>query len=313
MRNAVAQSMTNAIGREKASQAVSIERERMSELAAQRTSFDGTKNTDPNEIGANVIPGVGAVHHAIALLKALPSDGRPIGVSELARQIGLHKSTVSRLVATLSQHDFIERQDGDGGVRLGMGIVALLSPLFGKLDVSRFAKPILDMIAAETGETANLALWRGTEAVMADQTLGSRAVVHYAWPGKCVPAHTTAAGKAFLAHLPCDALEKLLAGGLRRYTKFSIINPVELRRELETVRQRGFAVNDEENELESCGVASVVRDFRGEVCAVLTVAGPKHRFEPRQREAIAAVVVRAAEELSRRLGHADGASTMARR
>ena len=139
---------------------------------------------------------------------------------------------------------------------------------------------------------------------MADQTLGSRAVVHYAWPGKCVPAHTTAAGKAFLAHLPPDALDKILAGGLKHYTPFSITDPAELRRELETVRRRGFAVNDEENELESCGVASVVRDFRGEVCAVLTVAGPKHRFEPSQRDAIATVVLRSAGELSRRLGHA---------
>lgn len=276
----------------------------MSESVTHAKSPSDAGATGANEIDADGIPGVAAVHHAIALLKALPPDGRAIGVSELARRIGLHKSTVSRLVATLSRHDFVERQNGNGGVQLGMGLVAVVSPLFGRLDVSRIAKPILDTIAAETGETANLALWRGTEAVMADQTLGSRAVVHYAWPGKCVPAHTTAAGKAFLAHLPPDALDKILAGGLKHYTPFSITDPAELRRELETVRRRGFAVNDEENELESCGVASVVRDFRGEVCAVLTVAGPKHRFEPSQRDAIATVVLRSAGELSRRLGHA---------
>lgn len=275
----------------------------MSEEAAQAAPHESVAEASAAETGRGDLRGVLAVHHAVAILKALPSNGQAIGVNELARRTGLHKSTVSRLVATLHSHDFVERQDGNGGVRLGTGIVAVAGPLFGRLDVSRVAKPILDMIAADTGETANLALWRGSEAVMVDQTLGSRDVVHYAWPGKCVPAHTTAAGKAFLAHLPPDTVDKLIVGGLKSYTPYSITDPVELRRELETVRLCGFAVNDEENELDSCGVASVVRDFRGEVCAVLTVAGPKHRFESRQRDAIAAVVLRAAGELSRRLGH----------
>jgi DNA-binding IclR family transcriptional regulator len=127
-----------------------------------------------------------------------------------------------------------------------------------------------------------------------------------------VPAHTTAAGKAFLAYLPRAAFDRAVAGGLKRHTEFSITSPGKLERELRQVRERGFAVNDQENELESCGVASVVRNFRGEACAVLTVAVPKHRFAPRQRDAIAAVVTKAAGELSGRLGWAPGAAEEAR-
>ena len=248
--------------------------------------------------------GVAAVHHAIALLKALPSNGASIGVNEVARRIGLHKSTVSRLVTTLGQHDFVARNTEGNGITLGMGLIALASPLLGKLDASKLAKPLLDLVARETGETCILALWSGTEAVMAEQTLGSRAVVHYAWPGKCVPAHTTAAGKVFIAHLP-SALENVIARGLPRQTRFSVTDPARLRRELVQIRSRGYAVNDQENELESCGVAAIVRNLRGEPCAALTVAVPKHRFRPDQREAIADVVTRAARDLSRRLGYTD--------
>ncbi|MFI5011791.1 MAG: IclR family transcriptional regulator [Hyphomicrobiales bacterium] len=247
--------------------------------------------------------GVAAVNHAITLLKALPSNGGSLGVNELSRRVGLHKSTVSRLLSTLGQHEFIERNGGNGQINLGIGLIALVSPLLGKLDVVKAAKPILDMVARETGETASLALWSGHEAVMVEQTLGSRAVVHYAWPGKCVPAHTTAAGKAFLAHLPAAVLDKVLASGLKRHTPFSIVEPAALLCELDDVRRCGFAGNDQENELESCGIASIVRNFRGEPAAALTVAVPKHRFDAQQRDAIIVAVLRAADQLSRRLGY----------
>lgn len=248
--------------------------------------------------------GVGAVTHAITLMKALPANGETIGVNELARRVGLHKSTVSRLLSTLGEHEFIERNAETGHINLGIGLLAMVSPLLGRLDVVKAAKPILDIVAEETGETASLALWGGHEAVMVEQTLGARAVMHYAWPGKCVPAHTTAVGKVFLAHLPPASLEKVLAAGLKRHTSFSITDPAQLKRELQHIRACGFADNDQENELESCGIASIVRNFLGDAAAALTVSVPKHRFEPHLKEAIIASVLRGAEKLSRRLGYA---------
>jgi DNA-binding IclR family transcriptional regulator len=247
---------------------------------------------------------VAAVTHAITLLKALPTNGETIGVNELARRVGLHKSTVSRLLSTLGEHEFVERHPDNGSINLGIGLLAMVSPLLGRLDAVKAAKPILDIVAEETGETASLALWSGHEAVMMEQTLGARAVMHYAWPGKCVPAHTTAVGKVFLAHLPPAALDKVLTAGLKRHTSFSITDPARLRRELERIRARGFADNDQENELESCGIASIIRNFRGEPAAALTVAVPKHRFEPHQKKVIIASVLAGAEKLSRRLGFA---------
>ena len=254
---------------------------------------------------------VAAVTHAITLLKALPTNGEKIGVNELARRVGLHKSTVSRLLTTLGEHELIERHGETGHINLGIGLLAMVSPLLGRLDAVKAAKPILDIVAQETGETASLALWSGHEAVMMEQTLGARAVMHYAWPGKCVPAHTTAVGKVFLAHLPPASLDKVLAAGLKRHTSFSVTDPAELKRELQQIRALGFADNDQENELESCGIASIVRNFRGDPAAALTVAVPKHRFELHQKKAIISSVLRGAEKLSRRLGYAPEEASVA--
>jgi DNA-binding IclR family transcriptional regulator len=247
--------------------------------------------------------GIASVLSAIAVLKALPADCTHVGVNALARQLGMHKSKVSRLLATLERHEFVQREPQGGKVSLGLGLIALASPLLRRLDVAKVAKPVLNAIADETGETAFIALWCGQEAVMVEQTVGTRAVVHYSWPGKAVPAHTTAAGKVFLAFLAPEALDRALQGRLARLTPHTITDPAALREELARVAAYGYAANDEENELESCGIAAPVRDFRGEVAAALTLAIPKHRFAA-QLETVPLAVVRAAAEVSRRLGWA---------
>lgn len=246
--------------------------------------------------------GIASVNHAIAVLKALPADGAPMGVNELARRTGLHKSTVSRLLATMERHQFVQRAAEDRRVMLGIGLVALVSPLVSNLDMVRIGKPIMSALATETGETTILGLWNGREAVMVELVIGPRAVVHVAWPGKTVPAHTTAIGKVFLACLPEGATAGAMTGTLQRFTQRTLTDPAALADDLALCRARGYAVNDQENELESCGVAAPVRDFRGNVVAALSLAVPKHRFDSNSQEALAGRVVAEARKMSTQLG-----------
>lgn len=255
----------------------------------------------PIEEKAAAMAPIASVATAITVLKALPADGTHVGVNELARRLGLHKSKVSRLLSTLALHDFVDRDAQTGKVALGFGAIALAGPLLGRLDVLKVARPVLDAIASETGETSFIALWTGREAVMAEQTIGTRAVVHYSWPGKSVPAHSTAAGKVFLAYLPEAAVRSVLESRFERLTPKTITTRAALQSELAEVRRRGFGINDEEYERESCGVAAPVRDFRGEVVAALTLAIPKHRFVE-QLGTVPDAVRRAAHEVSRGLG-----------
>jgi DNA-binding IclR family transcriptional regulator len=265
--------------------------------------MEGSVTTRSSD-AASGFSGIAAVDHAVILLKTIAASAEPLGVNELARRLGLHKSTVSRLLRTLELHHFIRRDVHHGRISLGLGVVALAGPMLGEMDAIAVGRPILKRIAAETGETVSLALWNGREAVMVEQVLGTRTVVHYTWRGKAVPAYSTAVGKIFLAFLPEPEVRLVLAGPLQKFTQFTITEPEALAAELDRVRRRGYALNIEENELESCGVAAPSYDLRGNVAAVLNVAIPKYRFAPDQQEQLAEVVLKGARDLSAQLGYA---------
>ena len=249
---------------------------------------------------------VSAVRHAVEVLTALSQTGGPLGVSALARLVGRHKSTVSRILATLEETSLVERDQATGQYRLGLGLVALAGPLLRNLDVRKVARPLLEELARSCGETASLSLWDGQAAVIVEQILGNRAIAHVALPGRRVPAHCTAAGKVLLAHCPKVEREAVFAEGLKSYTPHSVTEPDALRRELERLRRDGYALNDQEYEAESCGAASPVYDRHGEVVAAVTVAVPKHRFGAASRHILFEHVRRAAAEASRHLGYREG-------
>ncbi|MDN5927579.1 MAG: IclR family transcriptional regulator [Hyphomicrobiales bacterium] len=248
----------------------------------------------------NSFPGIASVNHAIWVLIELPPTGGSIGVNELARRTGLHKSTVSRLLSTLEAYQFVQRDQENRRVRLGIGLVALVMPLLGGLDIMRAGKPVLADLAIKTGETALLALWNGREAVIVDQVIGPQAIVHYAWPGKTAPAHTTALGKIFLAYLQIPLNEPSLE--LKRMTEYTKTDAEALAADIRLCRERGYAINDQENELESCGIAAPVYDFRENIVASLSLAVPKHRFDEKIRVLLAGHILAAARNLSQQLG-----------
>lgn len=247
---------------------------------------------------------VTAVMHAVDVLNALSRDESPLGVNEIARSVGLHKSTVSRILATLQVNQLVERSQASGRFQLGVGLVALAGPMLSNLDIVKLARPTLEVMAEESGETVSLCLWDGRQAVSVHQALGARAVKHFAPPGRRNPAHCTATGKAFLACLPAADVAKLLSGHLESYTRHTITDAQELSRQLDGVRHRGFAVNEEEFVLDVCAVAAPIRDLRDDVVAVACVTVPKYRFTPDHREFLTDLILRNAGGLSRRLGHA---------
>lgn len=248
-------------------------------------------------------PDVAAVSHAAAILKLIGQSREALGVNELARRVGLHKSTVSRILSTLERHGFVERDPDHGRFGLGVEVVAIAGPFLANLDIVKASRRILARTAEETGETVFIATWSGREVILIERAMGERAVAHYASPGTAMPAHASAAGKVFLSSLSPSVLDAFLANELTSYTPLTVTDPAKLRQELDEIRSLGFAIMDQEYQLESCGIAAPIRDFRGGVVAVLSVAIPKHRFDARQQRNLAVIVVRNSTELSRSLGY----------
>lgn len=245
-----------------------------------------------------------AVQHAVQLLRSLSADGAA-GISELALRIGLHKSTVSRLVATLEEDDLIERDPATRRVRVGAGLLSVASPLLHRSAIAEVVRPQLVELAQRCGETISLSIWDGAGAVNLEQMLGANAIKHYAPPGSRNPAHCTAAGKLLLAYAPEGAIERVLARELPRFTPRTLASAAALRAEIALVRRRGYALNVGEYAADVGGVAVPLSGSDGQVAGAITATVPMYRFAASQRSRLLAQLLAAAEGASARLARRD--------
>jgi len=244
--------------------------------------------------------GIQAVDRALQLLQAYTSPEQELGVTELAATLGVHKSTVSRLAATLAARGFLERPAGSEAFRLGPELARLGLLALGRRDLVEFARRSMDRLAAETGETVNLGVLHGDQAVNVAQVDGRHIVGVGNWAGRRTPLHCTANGKVLLAF--SDSPE--LPAALEPFTERTIVDPSSLSRELDRIRQRGYATNVGELEAGLNAVAVPVRDATGVCAGALSVSGPAYRLSASGLAQVAEACRRAAAEIERRLGGA---------
>jgi DNA-binding IclR family transcriptional regulator len=243
-----------------------------------------------------------SVARAARALEVVAEAGQ-VGVTELGRRLGVHKATASRLAATLADAGLLERDPLSDRYRLGFGVIRLAGAAMARLDVVSASRPLLEDLAEETRETVNIGVLAGDGVVHLDQVSGARSVVSVSWVGKRTPLHCTSNGKVLLAFMDEAELERRLRGPLERPTPRTIVDPDELRAQLEQVRTRGYAQTIEELEEGLNAVAAPVRQATGEVVAALSVSGPAFRMRPIDLPRIAALTIEAANAVSRRLGH----------
>jgi DNA-binding IclR family transcriptional regulator len=249
--------------------------------------------------------GVQSVDRAVSVLEILAHRGEA-GVSEIAADIGVHKSTAFRLLAALEERELVEQAQERGKYRLGFGILRLASAVPGRLDVTRQARPVCEQLAAQLGETVNIAVRRSHFVVNLDQARGPSAVGTHNWVGELTPLHATSSGKILLAFMiPEERHEVLASSELARLTPHTITSQRELVAHVEAAARDGYASSIEELEEGLNAVAAPVRDHTGGVIAALSVSGPVYRFtEERLREVVPDVVA-AATAISHRMGHLD--------
>jgi DNA-binding IclR family transcriptional regulator len=244
--------------------------------------------------------GVQSVDRALGILEVLARTGES-GVTEIATELGVHKSTAFRLVATLEAHRLVEQTADRGRYRLGVGILRLAGATTARLDLVQEARPIARQLAADTGETVNIAVLAESSALYLDQVAGPSALQPHNWVGQHIPLHATSNGKVLLAGLDDAGLEAVL-GTLATYTPRTITGRRELREEVARVREQGYAVAVDELEVGLTAVAAPVRNAHGDVVASMSVSGPSFRLPEEQVEEVVRRVVAAASEVSHRLG-----------
>lgn len=243
---------------------------------------------------------VQSVDRAIAILEILARTGES-GVTELASELGVHKSTAFRLVAALERRSLVEQQHGRGKYRLGMGILRLAGATTSRLDLVQESRAVSRLLAQQVGETVNIAVLSDGAALYMDQAAGSSALQPHNWVGQRIPLHATSNGKVLLSGLTAHEVESQ-AGDLRRFTGNTITSLPALTRELDDVRARGYAIAIDELEVGLTAVSAPIRNSHGEIIASMSVSGPTFRIDARRLPQLAHAVIRAAEDVSLRLG-----------
>ena len=244
---------------------------------------------------------VQSVDRAVTILEILAREGEA-GVTEIANEIGVHKSTAFRLVAALEARDLVEQNAERGKYRLGVGIVRLAGATAARLDVVRESRGTCRRLATETGETVNIVVMSDRAALYLDQVAGSSALQPHNWVGRRLPLHATSNGKVLLAFRSDDGrLPDLLETPLKRFTEHTITGLRPLEAELKKVQTQGYAAAVDEFEVGLTAIGAPIYNANGECVASLSASGPSFRLEGRIEE-IAKAVRAAADEVSRRLG-----------
>ncbi|MGW6933671.1 IclR family transcriptional regulator [Lentzea sp. NPDC054927] len=247
---------------------------------------------------------VQSVDRAISVLELLAQG--EAGITEIAGELGVHKSTVSRLVSVLEARGLVEQLGERGKYAIGFGVVRLAGAATGRMDLTKLGQPVCQTLADSFGETVNIAVHDAGVAINITQARGSAAVSAVNWIGQRTPLHATSSGKILLAHLDLDERKRLVSLPLDSYTENTVVDAGTLLAELEEVAAQGFAACFEELELGLHAVAVPVRGHRGQVVAAMSASGPSYRLSRERVQQIVPTMSSAAADLSAQLGYFAG-------
>lgn len=250
---------------------------------------------------------VQSVDRALVILEILANSRRSLSVTEIGREVGLHKSTVYRLLSTMARRGYVEQDPETQRYKLGLKVLEVSNKLLGTLQVRTEAMPFLRELAEACGEAVHLAVLNDGEVVYVEKVEGAGAFPMYSQIGRRAPVHCTAVGKAILAHLPEEEVRAIVAArGLTPRTDKTVSDIETLFAHLVQVRSLGYAVDQEEHEAGVACVAAPVFDYRGRVIAAVSVSGTSARVVGPEGENLAVIARRvkeAGEAISRRLGY----------
>ena len=266
--------------------------------SAERTTNVGDVNND----GISRSATLGSVANGARVLKAFTPNEREWGVTDLARRLGIAKSTAHRLLATLTDEGLLEQDSTTGRYRLGL-IIFDLAAAAQSVDLHEAVMAPMTDLRNRTGETVQVAVLDGREVVYVERLDSPNTLRLFLEVGRRNSAHSTGCGKALLAFLSPDQLERTLRNWkLSAKTPHTITDIATLRKDLADARRRGYSINRRESEAGVISVAAPIRDVSGRAVAAISVAGPAERLEPHELP-LAQATIEAAALISRRLGY----------
>ena len=244
-----------------------------------------------------------SVQRAAAILQSFTKVDSELSVTTLGEQLGLHKSTVSRLLSTLQQEDLVEQNPETGKYRLGLGLVTLAGIVLDRIDLREIAYPYSVTLAELTQETVNVVVLSSGECMNIGGVDSPKPIQYIGRIGRRTPTHCTSAGKVLLAYLSPEERHEILPPRLPSFTDKTIVDHQHLMQALRQIRVQGYAITHEEHQEGLSAIAAPLRDHAAKVVAAITVSGPTYRLAPPEINRFIEPVTDTARLISSRLGY----------
>lgn len=246
--------------------------------------------------------GTSVIVNAIAVLRCFSAEEPLLGVTEIALRVGMHKSTISRILATLEQEEFVERDSSSRRYKLGLGLIAVAGPLLAELEERKVAYPLLRQLTERTAETSALMVWNGTAAMCVEQIASPQQVKHTAPLGALYRDAMSASVQVFLALEPEARVRELILNGTIAFAGVDEAGLEGYLLRLADWAKRGYATNYGESSLDEVGVAAPVYDHRGHPVAAVLIPAPRFRVSQERLQTLGEACADTARLITRRLG-----------
>jgi len=240
-----------------------------------------------------------AVERALDVLMCFTSQTPELSMTQISELVGINKSTVHRLLATLEGKRFVERDPTTGAYRLGIRLIQMAFLTMEHNDLRRLATPFLHDLCDQYHENVNLSVLDDTDVVYVDVIESAQRIKLAASPGQRLPAFCTASGKAILAFVPEENVKSILERGMSRYTQNTILSQKAFFENIQEARERGFALSEQEFEEGINAIAAPIYNSNGKPIASVSIAGPAYRLTRERMIEIGSSLVAAASNIAR--------------
>ncbi len=246
---------------------------------------------------------VQSIDRAVSILKCFSKQRKEMKLSEIADELSLNKSTVHGIISTLKYNGLIDQDEETQKYRLGLYLMKLGDTVASSIDIRDIAHPIIKEVSQQLNETVHLSKLDGDELIYLDKVESNQSMRIFTTIGSRMPAYCTGMGKAMLAYIDDEKINNLLPDALEPMTEYTITDKNELLKRLADIREKGYAMDNEENSIGLRCIAAPIFDHKGNAKYAISVSGPTVRMTDKRMENIISIIKDSARKISYKLGY----------